>query len=67
MNLWQVRADNTHIAFGERRRRKLHSQACNEPFLGRFWCPERRWFSKSPCPFQNRGECDCFKKLCGAL
>ncbi len=65
--LWKVIAAGDHIAFGGKRRRKLHPDACNEPFKDFYWCPRRKWFSKKPCPFLNRLECDNFKAMCGAL
>ena len=67
MNLWQVHTDATHVVFGSSRRGKLQPRGCNQPYRGRFWCPGRGWFTDAPCPFRNRRECDCFKKLCGRI
>ena len=67
MALWQVRTEGEYIELGFFRRKKLNSQGCNEPFKDRFWCPKRKWFLKSPCPFINKKECDNYKRLCGAL
>ncbi|THB69812.1 MAG: hypothetical protein D6E12_03935 [Desulfovibrio sp.] len=65
--LWQVQASGPYISFGARRRRKLDSQACNQPYMDRFWCPTRGWFARKPCPFVNRQECDRFTRMCGSL
>jgi hypothetical protein len=71
MSLWQVRFDKDHVYMGERRRRKLSSDGCNEPMAtsrgSAYWCPKRGWFSSRPCPFLNKRECDTYKRLCGAL
>jgi hypothetical protein len=59
--------DEEHITFGEKKRRRVTAKGCNEPFKGRYWCPRRRWFSASPCPFASRQECDTYRRLCGSL
>ena len=51
--------------FGQKIRPKLSQNGCNEPFKDRFWCPEKGWFTKEPCPFVNQHECRSFKRLCG--
>jgi len=38
---------------------------CGFQLLGRFWCPEKKWFAKRPCGFENKNECDNFKEQCG--
>jgi len=65
--LWEVRTDASHIAFGERKRKKLRPSACNEPFKGYYWCPSKKWFFKEPCPFLNRRECRNYRRMCRLL
>jgi len=67
MALWKVETQDEYISFGDRRRRRLYAEACNEPFKDFYWCPTRKWFMKSPCPFVCRLECDNFKHMCGAI
>lgn len=42
-------------------------RGCNEPFKDMWWCPEKKWFSKEPCPFINDRECQNYKKMCGGF
>jgi hypothetical protein len=65
--LWTVSAGNGNINFGSKSRKMLGSRACNEPFKGSFWCPGRKWFSKEPCPFVSKAECDNYRRMCGAI
>lgn len=67
MALWQVRTDEKFVYMGDRRRPKMSQDACNEPFKASYWCPRRQWFFREPCPFRSRGECENFRRMCGAL
>jgi hypothetical protein len=66
MALWEVKTTGNVISFGQKTRKKLYRSACNEPFKGYFWCPERKWFFKEPCPFINRRECNNYRQMCGS-
>jgi hypothetical protein len=66
MGIWQVTTDGDQISFGGLARKKIKPSGCNEPFKDHFWCPERKWFSKDPCPFLNRRECLNYKRMCGS-
>jgi hypothetical protein len=65
MSLWQVRTQGANINLGGTLRPLKNPNGCNQPFMGRYWCPKKRWFRGEPCPFVNRRECDNFNRLCG--
>jgi len=67
MALWTVSAGGGTISFGSRTRALSGGKGCNEPFKGSYWCPGRGWFSKEPCPFASKAECDNYKRMCGAI
>ncbi|WP_243545802.1 hypothetical protein [Pseudodesulfovibrio tunisiensis] len=67
MSVWKVEIRKGEIRFGDRKRRMLTRNGCNEPFKDVFWCPRRQWFRREPCPFVNRDECSTFARLCGSL
>ena len=66
-SLWTVSTSNNTINFGGKSRSMVSTQGCNEPFKGSFWCPGRRWFSKEPCPFSCKAECDNYRRMCGGI
>lgn len=55
------------VVFGKIWREKMTLDGCNEPYKGRYWCPEKKWFIKASCPFANRKECNSFKRQCGKI
>ena len=65
--LWTVSTSKGNITFGAKSRRMVTARGCNEPFKGSFWCPGRKWFSKEPCPFTCKAECDNYKRMCGGI
>jgi hypothetical protein len=67
MALWMVSPGNGTIRFGSKSREMITPTGCNEPFKNSFWCPGKKWFSKKPCPFTCRQECDNFRRMCGAI
>lgn len=69
MTVWTVDINEKFAKFGSKKRIRLSnsSSACNEPYLGRFWCPRRKWFMTSECPFAGKSECDSFRRMCGSL
>ena len=67
MAVWSASAENNIIRFGSKSRTMITASGCNEPFKNSFWCPERKWFSKKPCPFTCKGECDNYRRMCGAI
>lgn len=67
MALWNVTTSGDTIRFGAKARKTGPSGGCNEPFRGAYWCPSRKWFSKEPCPFTCRQECDNYRRMCGRL
>jgi len=67
MSVWQFRVLANEVWIGKRHRLALTRTGCNEPFKDRYWCPSRRWFLRSPCPFLSRNECTTFKGMCGSL
>ncbi|NDY42593.1 hypothetical protein G3N55_07020 [Dissulfurirhabdus thermomarina] len=67
MAVWRFAVQSDQVRMGNRRRRALTRDGCNEPFKGRFWCPARRWFRTEPCPFESRDECANFRAMCGRL
>lgn len=66
-NVWRVEAEGNIVKIGSQRCARLLPRGCNQPFKGRYWCPRKKWFSKEPCPFGSRGECDAFIRMCGSL
>ncbi len=56
---------NGQAVFGTQKRRLVTGTGCNEPFKDRFWCPKKRWFMRSRCPFINKWECHNFSRFCG--
>ena len=67
MALWRFEIQDNRVIIGNRERQKITATGCNEPFKGSFWCPGRKWFSKDPCPFVSRAECDNYRRMCGAI
>lgn len=67
MALIEVRTEGKFIVIGNQRRKKLTSDGCNEPFKDRYWCPRKKWFMKSSCPFINKIECGNYRQMCGSL
>lgn len=67
MTLWMVRDEGKALRMGGRKVVKLTRKGCNQPYLGRFWCPRRSWFQMEPCPFSSAQECAGFKRMCGEL
>ncbi|MGV1099815.1 hypothetical protein ACUUL3_10465 [Thiovibrio sp. JS02] len=55
------------VRFGARERQKLSATGCNEPYKDRYWCPRKKWFSKEPCPFACKRECENYLTMCGSL
>lgn len=67
MAIWNVQFGEGVVSFGSKSRKALTESGCNEPFKNCFWCPKKRWFSKGPCPFESKAECENFQRWCGAL
>ena len=67
MSVWKFSIQNNMVTYGEDTRPLLTKDGCNEPFKGRFWCPKRQWFRRSPCPFVNRNECESYELMCGSI
>jgi len=67
MKIWRFEIDDESVRHGERQRRKLTANGCNEPFKGRYWCPKLNWFQREACPFVNRQECENYRLMCGSL
>lgn len=67
MSIIEIKIDDKHLVVGNKRRKKLSLDGCNEPFKGKFWCPRKKWFMSSPCPFINKIECGNYRSMCGAL
>lgn len=65
--IWRFHISNKHVSYGERQRRQLTANGCNEPFKNRYWCPSAAWFMTEPCPFLNRRECENYRNMCGSL
>ena len=65
MTIWQFTIQDREVSHGSRKRKLLTQKGCNEPFKERFWCPKQQWFSKEPCPFINRRECENFSTMSG--
>jgi len=65
MTIWQFTIQDREVQHGSRKRKLLTQKGCNEPFKDRFWCPKQKWFSKEPCPFINRRECENFSTMSG--
>lgn len=36
---------------------KSFNEKCLKEKLGRFYCPELKWYLMKPCPFESREEC----------
>lgn len=67
MALVEIRIDNNYLIVGDKRKKKLSADGCNEPFKDRFWCPRKKWFMTSPCPFINKIECGNYRSMCGSI
>ncbi|MFH1217273.1 MAG: hypothetical protein V1706_12295 [Pseudomonadota bacterium] len=67
MSIWRFTIQDNLVSYGEKQRKMLLRNGCNEPFKGRYWCPKAQWFQKEVCPFVNRNECENFKLMCGSL
>jgi hypothetical protein len=67
MSIWRFAVDEKDVRFGERRRRKITRNGCNEPYKDRYWCPKKEWFNCEPCPFLCQRECENFTLMCGGV
>jgi len=67
LHVWRFSVDDGDVRYGDRQRRKITRNGCNEPFKGRYWCPKLKWFRRDVCPFACRRECENFEAMCGAL
>lgn len=67
MAIWQFSIQENVVRIGEKQRRQITPDGCNEPFKDRYWCPKLRWFKHEPCPFINRRECENYVNMCGCL
>lgn len=65
MTIWQFSLQAGKVHHGTRKRRMLTGNGCNEPFKDRYWCPKKQWFSKEPCPFISRLECNNYSRMSG--
>ncbi len=65
--IWKFSLNNGVVDQGGQPRRQLTSSGCNEPYKGRYWCPRKKWFRTSRCPFTNRRECQNYEVMCGSL
>ncbi|OGR08186.1 MAG: hypothetical protein A2511_09270 [Deltaproteobacteria bacterium RIFOXYD12_FULL_50_9] len=67
MAIWKFSVQGREVRYGDKSRRQLTADGCNEPYKDRYWCPKRMWFRTSPCPFVNRNECENYELMCGGL
>lgn len=67
MSLWKFKILGNEVKYGEKKRKKLTSEGCNEPYKDRYWCPKLEWFRKEQCPFQSQTECECYRIMCGSI
>jgi len=67
MPVWIFSINGEQVRYGNKLRRKLTRNGCNEPFKDRYWCPKKQWFLKEPCPFLNLNECENFRVMCGGI
>ncbi|MCB2180510.1 MAG: hypothetical protein KQH63_00605 [Desulfobulbaceae bacterium] len=65
--IWRFSVKYDVVESGNRQRRKISQNGCNEPFKDRYWCPKLQWFRKEVCPFMNRRECENYEVMCGSL
>lgn len=65
--VWRFTLIDGVVKNGIKRRKQLTYSGCNEPFRDRYWCPQKKWFNKAPCPFANRRECENYALMCGSL
>ncbi len=65
MSVWKFSVQGDTVEFGKKKRQRLTKNGCNEPYKNRYWCPKQQWFSKEPCPFINRHECENYDVMCG--
>jgi hypothetical protein len=67
LKVWRFKIKDDTIISGNKIRKKISRNGCNEPFKDRFWCPKMQWFKREQCPFMNRHECENFEIMCGSL
>lgn len=67
MAVWRFEIRENEVRYGEKKRRKVTEDGCNEPYKDRYWCPKTQWFRLTPCPFENQKECDNYISMCGCL
>lgn len=67
MSVWEFSIQSNVVKIGNKVRRKLSANGCNEPYKDRYWCPKMKWFRKHSCPFVNFRECENFKAMCGSV
>ncbi len=65
MALWQFTLLGNTVSYGKKSRKKLTKHGCNEPFRDRYYCPQKKWFMKEPCPFLCQHECRNYEAMCG--
>ncbi len=65
MTIWQFSIQAGQVHQGNKKRRTLTSNGCNEPFKDRYWCPKKQWFIKECCPFIDRRECSNYSRMSG--
>jgi hypothetical protein len=67
MDVWRFSIQGNKVMLGNKKRKKITADGCNEPYRDRYWCPKLQWFQCEPCPFLNLKECENFEIMCGAL
>ena len=67
MAVWKFSINGDEVHYGTKKRRKVTTKGCNEPYRNRYWCPKLQWFQCEPCPFLCQEECNNFEEMCGAL
>ena len=53
MAVWKFSIQGDEVRYGNKNRKKLSENGCNEPYRDRYWCPKLEWFQCEPCPFLN--------------
>jgi hypothetical protein len=65
MAIWKFLVNDKDVSYGNRTRKTLTNEGCNEPYKDRYWCPKKKWFTGEACPFINRHECENFTWMSG--
>lgn len=71
MTIWRFKVTGHFVISGDRLKKRLKKDACNEPLKplnqNWFWCPKIKWFRKEKCPFFSKNECQGYEEMCNGL